>query len=63
MLQNLNLMRKMNIVSKLISHFYGYYKLRVNFIVREEAENDMRDWMDMYLCEIDKIESFFKTKF
>ena len=53
----------MNIVSKLITHFLLINKLRIYYIVREEAENDMRDWMDMYLCEIDKIESFFKIKF
>lgn len=31
--------------------------------MREEAEKDMRDWVDQFLEEIDKIEIFFNTKF
>lgn len=29
---------------------------------RDEAERDMRDWIDAFLQEIDKIENFFCSK-
>jgi len=32
------------------------------FIVRKEAENQMREWVSMFLEEIDRIESFFIVK-
>jgi len=32
------------------------------FIVRKEAEKQMREWVSMFLEEIDRIESFFIAK-
>jgi hypothetical protein len=31
--------------------------------VREASEEKMREWIDLYIAEIEKIENFFNVKF
>ena len=40
--------------------FYGLINI---LIEREAAEQDMREWVDEFLHEIEKIESFYNSKF
>jgi hypothetical protein len=47
----------------LILSFSVYFGLINIIIEREAAERDMREWIDVFIQEIDKIENFYNSKF